>query len=235
MDQSNIIYEFELISNGEPTIRVSDGPRAFFIEDDRMKLDILEKLNNKWEDIGDMDPDLQASIRSMRPKFQKILTIILSIDIILSVGLLILSETILSAAKYENIVMYSFYGLIVFGVIQTIIILYYIYHMVKQYGKNMNKWRKLFNNQMIYYVKNILAVTYSNININYLISIHEKGNHKLYVVLRYTQNVNDADQSSILNFSQITNNEPTRPINANYNNNNQPLLTDDYNDQYQSV
>ena len=32
MDQSNIIYEFELISNGEPTIHVSDGPQAFFIE-----------------------------------------------------------------------------------------------------------------------------------------------------------------------------------------------------------
>ena len=110
---------------------------------------------------------------------------------------------------------------------------------MKQYQENMTKWRKLFNNQMIYYVKNILSVTYSNINSNYIISIHESGNHKLYVVLRdnkgFTEN-DDEDRSSILNFSEVTNNEPSEPINTKYNHK-QPLLTGgDYtSDRYQSV
>lgn len=239
MDQSNIIYEFELISNGEPTIRVSDGPQAFYMNDDQMKLDILEKLNSKWEDIGDMDPDLQQSLKSIRPKFQKILVILISIDIILSGILLILKYFVLSADKYSNIILYSFYGLILFGVIQTIIILTYIYNVMKKYQENMDKWRKLFNNQMNYYVKNILSVTYSNINTNYIISIHESGPHKLYIVLRYNKAFIEGtdDKSSILNFSEVTNNEPTQPINTKYQHK-QPLLTggNDYGrDRYQSV
>ena len=82
---------------------------------------------------------------------------------------------------------------------------------MSKYQENMNKWRKLWKNQMIYYVENILSETYKNINIHYTISIHQKG-HKLYVVLSYDGEYSiDSTRSSLLNFSDITNDAPSVP------------------------
>eukprot|EP01084_Bolivina_argentea_P251156 421125_1 len=215
---TNIMYEFELISTGEPTIHITEGPGAFYMEDDKIKLDILDKLNNKWEDIGDLDPELQSSIKSMRPKFQKILTMVIGIDIIITGVLVILSETILKSK--DDIVMYAFYGLIVIGVIQTLIILWYIHGAMKNYTISMNKWRKLFNNQMTYYIENILNPTYSNINSSYRIAIHKKGK-KLYVVLSYANEYENDDKSSILNYQHVKTQTPPKSYNR------QPLLYDE--------
>mmetsp|Transcript_54679 Transcript_54679/g.87398 ORF Transcript_54679/g.87398 Transcript_54679/m.87398 type:complete len:236 (+) Transcript_54679:73-780(+) len=235
MDHSNIIYEFELISTSEPTIHVVEGPKAMYMKDESLKQDILEKLNIKWQDIGDLDPDLQKSIKSIRPKFQKVITILLSIDIALSLLLVILSQTFLKANKYNKIVTYSFYALIIFGLLQTLIILYYIYSVMKTYTQNMEKWRKLFKNQMTFYVENTLSNTVTNIDDNYEIAIHEQG-HKLYVVLSYLSDYSHGgDKSSILNFSEVTNEGPSLPINTRHANKQPLLLSHQNNESYSAV
>eukprot|EP01084_Bolivina_argentea_P233858 393784_1 len=219
---ANVIYEFELISTqtGKPTIHIREGPKAPFLDDNTLKLDILEKLNNKWEDIGDLDPVLQNSIQSIRPKFQKILTILIAIDVVLCVVLVILVETVLS--QYESIIHYSFLALIVVGVIQTMAILFYIYRAMKRHTENMNQWRTLFNNQMTYYVENILAPTYTHINTSYAIHMHQAG-HKLYVVLSLTQGNSVSEKSSILDFKQVS---AHCSLKETYS---KPLLHHDYN------
>merc|ERR1712154_734789 len=88
----------------------------------------------------------------------------------------------------------------------------------------MDKWRKLFNNQMIYYVENSLAPTYTKIDSIFVVKIHQKG-HKLYVVLSYSKDHHES-HSSILNFSEVTTKSPEN-ITIKPDNYNQPLLYSD--------
>ena len=182
---SNVIYQFELISTIEPTIHITEGPKAFFMENDNsIKMELLDQMNNKWEDIADLEPELQHSIKSMRPKLQKVLTVVLGVDILVAGILVVLRETVLSSNK--PVVRLSFFGFILLGLIQTVILLLYLYRALRQYTADMEQWRKLFNNQMVYYLENTVIPSYSGRNWNYGLTIHQtETGHKLYVVLSY--------------------------------------------------
>ena len=197
---SKIIYEFELSTgfslcitkSRTRNIHITEGPKAINMTNDDIQKTLLHNIEEKWDEFINLNRDQYNKIRDIPKTLTKRLIVLFLIFIIPLIALGIFWYTYLS--KHTELIRSSVciaMGIIMIDSIFAIILLS---RTMINHSKHKKEWLKLLKYELGLYIDEILNVQFSNINPNYLLTIHEKK-YKLYILL--TDDIVDLPKMSL--------------------------------------
>lgn len=197
---SKIIYEFELSTgfnlcmskNKTRYIHVTEGPKAINMMNNDIQKTLLRNIEDKWDEFIVSNRDQYDEIRDIPKTLTKRLIILFLIFIIPLIALGIFWYTYLS--KHTELIRSSV--LIVLGIvmIDVIIAIILLSRTFVTHNKHKKAWLKSLKYELGLYIDEVLNVDFSNINPNYLLTIHEKK-YRLFIVL--TDDIVDLPKMSL--------------------------------------
>ena len=189
-EHSKIIYEFELCTGFNLCItkkrvryiHVTEGPKAINIdnENNELQTDLLRNIEQKWDEFIYSNRRKYDEIRRIPQVLARRLILIFLIFILPLIALGIFWYIYLT--KHKELIRSSVFivsGVVIIDLIIGIILFCRAAYIHKIYKM---EWIKSLKSELEIYIDDTLNVKFSNINPNYLLTIHQKK-YKLYILL----------------------------------------------------